>query len=266
MRKLLTLAILTLLPGLASALDITNVRPSYGPLGATRTDTRCLPGDLLFMTYEIQGLKFDEKTGKASYLTILELFDAKDPSKAIFKKDTPNEVVPQLGGNTMPGDLHVIMGRSQAPGKYHLRLTVYDRLTKEQKSYIHTFELLPQGFGFVGVTAPAVGFPGQHYVLGMALVDMALDAAKKPKVKITMKVTDEQGRPVNQPSTSQFPQDLPESADLAKENFVPLPFPIYLNRAGRYNIEITAVDEIANKSANFRYPLTVLDLTNLVGK
>src|SRR5689334_10313128 len=38
-------AALALAPGQSGALNLTNVRPTYGELGATRTDNRYLPGD-----------------------------------------------------------------------------------------------------------------------------------------------------------------------------------------------------------------------------
>jgi len=252
------LAALAFAAGSAHAVEIKNVRPCFGPLGATRTDAQCLPGDFLFITYDIEGLKFDDKTGKANYLTILELFDNK--AKQVFKKETPNEVSSQLGGNRMPGDLHVIMGRNQEPGKYHIRLTVADRLSKETKSTVYSFDLKPQGFGMIGVTAPAVGFPGQHYIASFAIIDMALDAKKAPNVDVTMKILDEAGQPVTTPIISKLPRDLPMDLDLGKENFVPMQFPIYLNRAGRFTIDITAVDAAGSKTATVRYPLTVLDI------
>lgn len=257
----LALAAFACAPGAANALELKNIRPCFGPLGATRADVQCLPGDVLFITYDIEGLKFEDKTGRANYLTILELFD--NNAKQVFKKETPNEVTNQLGGNRLPGDLHVIMGRSQAPGKYHVRLTVADRLSKETKSFVYSFELKPQGFGFIGVTAPAVGFPGQQYGASFAVVDMALDAKKVPNVEVTMKILDETGQPVTTPIISKLPRDLPAEIDLAKENFVPMQFPIYLNRTGRFTIDISAVDVAGSKQASLRYPLTVLDLNAL---
>ncbi|MBX9679104.1 MAG: hypothetical protein K2X38_10105 [Gemmataceae bacterium] len=254
----LALFALALTSSQAQALEIKNVRPCFGPLGATRTDVQCLPGDVLFVTYDIEGLKFDDKTGKANYLTILELFDNK--SKQVFKKETPNEVSSQLGGNRMPGDLHVIMGRNQEPGRYHIRLTVADRLSKETKSTVYSFDLKPQSFGMIGVTAPAVGFPGQHYVCSFAIIDTTLDAKKMPNVEVTMKILDETGQAVTTPIISKLPRDLPADIDLGKENFVPMQFPIYLNRTGRFTIDISAADIAGNKNASLRYPLTVLDL------
>src|SRR5437899_2117970 len=105
----LALVVLCLCPLGASALELKNVRLSYAPLplGATRQDTKFVPSDSLFMTYDIEGLKINPKTMRANYLTTLELFDG--TGTAAFKKDTPNDVALQLGGTRMPGDLYVIL-------------------------------------------------------------------------------------------------------------------------------------------------------------
>src|SRR6476659_5228004 len=78
MNRLLVPAILTLglFPHLASALEIKNIRVCYGPFGATRADTKVLPGDVIFMTFELDGLGIDPKTKKTNYDTTLEFIDA----------------------------------------------------------------------------------------------------------------------------------------------------------------------------------------------
>src|SRR5262249_20690927 len=162
-----------------------NVRPAYGPLGATRLNTKCVPGDSLFITYDIEGLKIG-KNLRANYMTTLELIDS--TGKTAFKKDTPNDVALQLGGTRMPGDLFVILPPSQKPGKHKIRLTVKDNLANETKSFEYPFDVIAPEFAFVGVSAPAVGFPGQSYVATFAIVNMALDAKSQPKVAVTMNV------------------------------------------------------------------------------
>lgn len=264
MRTLLSAVLaLGLMPGLAGALELKNVRPSYGPLGAYRTDLKCLPGDVLFLTYDIEGLTFD-KTGKASYLTTLELVDS--GNKVIFKKDTPNEVVAQLGGTRMPGDLHVIMSPKQAAGKYSIRLTVQDKVANQAKAFKYDFEVVPESFGFIGVSAPAVGFPGQQYISTFALVNMGLDAKKQPNVDVTMRVLDDKGSPVAKAMTLSLPAAIPEGVDIQKENFVPLNYPLYLNRVGTFQIDVVAVDKMSNKQVQLRYPLTVIDITSIAGR
>lgn len=263
---ILALGLLAVVPATARALEIKNIRPCYAPtfLGATRSDLKVTPGDVLFFTYDIEGLSFDPKTGKATFVTTMELLDA--GKNQLFKKDTPNEAVAQLGGSRMPGDLNVQLPRNQKPGKYYVRLTVADRLSKEVKAVEYPFELAPVGFGFVGVSAPTIGFPGQPYIAGFALVDMALNAKQLPDVDVMMRVLDAATmKPVAAPIFSNLPKDLPEEVDLKKENFVPMQYPLYLNRTGNFIIEVMARDKIANKTIELRYPLTVIDI-GAVGK
>ena len=266
------LFVLGVFPNLASALEIKNIRPCYAPFGATRYNLKLLPGDVLFITYDLDGLATDKKSGKTNYETTLELLDVNDadPKKAkvLYKKPSTNEVVPQLGTGRMPGDLHVIMGAQQAPGKYAIRLTVHDKVANEAKAFQYPFEVVPQGFGFVGVTAPAIGFPGQHYVTGFGLVNLALNAkTKEPEVEVDIKILDEKGAAVAPAVKILLPRDMPEGIKLDEANFVPLQYPIYLNRPGRFTIEIQAVDKLAgNKKQELRYPVTVLDVNAFVGK
>ena len=112
----------------------------------------------VFITYDIEGLKIG-KNLRANYMTTLELIDS--TGKTAFKKDTPNDVALQLGGTRMPGDLFVILPPSQKPGKHKIRLTVKDNLANETKSFEYPFDVIAAEFAFVGVSAPAVRFPGQ---------------------------------------------------------------------------------------------------------
>jgi hypothetical protein len=261
--------LIAIVPAAASAVEIKNLRPCYGPLGATRTDTRCTPGDSLFIAYDIEGLTFDEKTGKANYTTILELFD--QSAKPVFEpKRTPNEVTAQLGGTRMPGDLYLIMGREQKPGKYYVRLTVVDNLVadtkKNHKDIVYPFEVVEKTFNLVGVHIPGVGFPGQqNFALNFAFADMTLDKDGLPNVEVTMKIMDEAGKQVNKTLTSKIPAELPKVAELnlKESNFLPFPIPIYLNRSGRFTVEILAKDVLGNKTARVACKLAVLDVGEL---
>src|SRR5215475_7487260 len=93
-----------LLPGVSSAqLNISNVRPCYGyPLGATRHETKLIPGDILFISFDIDGLKFDEKTGRANYLMKFELLDSKE--KVFFQEEKAHNPLPGVGGTRMPAE------------------------------------------------------------------------------------------------------------------------------------------------------------------
>lgn len=169
-----------------------------------------------------------------------------------------------LGGNRMPGDLIVFLPRNQKPGKHKVRLTVKDNLGKETKSFEYPFDVIPPEFSFVGVTAKAVGFPGENYVADFAIVDVTLDEKKQPNVDIVMRVYEATGKNwVTLPLLSNLPKDLPEDFDLKKENFVPMRFPIHLNRTGTFIIEVMAQDKHSKKTIQLRYPLTVLDVASV---
>ena len=271
-KAILACCVLSLLtPFASSAVDIKNQRVTHGPMGAKRADNKFLPGDYLFISFDLDGLIFDPKTGKATYQSILQLFEPKN-EKPIFEKKTDNTVSAMLGGSRIPGDLHVIMGTDQKPGNYTVRLIIVDKNSKDTKNYAyfdHRFELMPSEFGLVGVTAPAVGFTGQHYVASFALVNMKLDAknSNNPNVDVVMRVLDANGtQQMTPPITTNLPKEMPPNLNLQKENFVPMQFPIYLNRSGRFTIEIEAFDRLANRQTKLRYMLHVLDIDSVVGR
>jgi hypothetical protein len=104
-------------------------------------------------------------------------------------------------------------------------------------------------------------------MLQFNLVEFGLDAAKKPNAKLEIRVFDETGKQaVSAPAISNYPADLSDNLDLAKSNFMPIDFPIFPNRAGRFLIEITVVDNLGKKNASIRYPLNVLDIGAIAGK
>jgi hypothetical protein len=267
MNRLLVLALFALgfLPSVSSAVDIKNIRPCYAPFGATRLDSNCLPGDTLFITFDIEGLAIDPKTGKANYDTVLELLDA--DKKVLFKNTSMNEVRPQLGGTRMPGQLDLFTGVKRPPGRYTVKLSVYDKVGKDGKAFNYAFVVVPEAFGFIGVSAPAIGFYGQQYATGFAIVNMALDAKKKePNVDVKFRILDDTGKEVAPPVQMAAPRDLPENIELQKLNLWPVSFPVYLNRVGRFTIEIEATDKIAGKNAKLSFKMTVLDINNFTGK
>jgi hypothetical protein len=260
------LAVLSLAAA-APAVEIKNLRPCYHPvfLSAARTSDKLLLGDILFLTYDIDGLKIDSKTKKASFIVVEEIFDiAAKPLMAA--KQTPNEVFLHLGGTRMPGHYEIQMGRNQKPGKYIVRITVKDRNNSDantnQKSETYQFELLPPTFGIAGVIAPAIGYAGLSYATEFVLIDMKLDDKKKPDVEVTMRVLDESGKPVADPVISTLPRDLPAESNLEQENLVAMRFPFFLNRPGRFTIDIQAKDNNGKKESRLTYPVTVLDVSS----
>src|SRR5262245_12669859 len=151
-----------LLPGAAAALEIQNVRPAYGVLGATRLDNKFLPGDVLMIHFDIEGLKVNDKTGTVRYYSELEFFDSKK-KRISQQKNEIQELQPDLGGTRIPSDLNAIMGKDQPPGKYTLKWTIHDVYGKTSASREYAFELLPVGYGVIQALSPAFGVPGSQH-------------------------------------------------------------------------------------------------------
>ena len=223
----LGLTVLIVVPLGAGALEVKNPRSAYGPFGATRTDNKFLPGDVLFIHYDIEGLAVNDK-GKVNYYSELEFFDAKGTSISRKKNETIS-LMPDLGGKTFPGVLNAVMGEDQKPGKYKVKLKVVDLNAKKTAELEYPFELLPKGFGAIRVSSPGFGVPGGDYYVQMVLVELPLDAKKMPNVDLTMTVLEEGGKtPLSKPVVINYPKQLPDDANLQKQNLVPVVIPLYL--------------------------------------
>jgi hypothetical protein len=263
-RILAALVVLSIVPGLAPALEIKNIRPCYGQFGSLRTTTKFVQGDLLYMTYDIDNLALDAKTGKASYDTRMEIIDDKQAVK--FERKYSNDVVPELGGARMPGELVASFGTAFPPGKYTVKLTVTDKLAKQSKAFLYSIEVVPLTLGFIHVEAPAVGLTNQTYRTLWGLVGFVPDPkTKKPNVEITIRILDQNGKPVARETKIVLPADLPMGLGDAPE-VIPISLPIYLNRTGQFEIDIVAVDKNAkNAQIQMRSPFTVVDIPMITG-
>ena len=263
----LALVVLSVVCAPASALEVKNVRAVYGPFGPARISDKFLPGDVLHVSFDITDVKVDEKTGTAKYHIAMDLLDSKGTVN--FNRSKNNVGSLNLGGNQLPGFAEVLIGTDQAPGKYTLKVTVKDLLAKETKTISYPFVILAENFGFVRLFAPVAGLTGQDYVVNFAVIGMGRDTKKKPSGKVRVSVLDEGGKEtLPQPFTIDIPKDLPEEL-LAKIDtlpFVELQFPLFLNRPGRFTIEIEGTDNTSKKTARLRFPLVVLDASSIGAK
>jgi len=249
----------------AGALSLKNVRVTYGELGAPRTDDKLLPGDLYFIAFDIEGIKVDE-AGKVSYSMAMDVTDK--AGKSIFKQDPANrdELIP-LGGAKLPARAFIAIGLDQEPGTYTCKVTVTDRVTKAAQTLTKTFEVLPKGFGLVGLftsvddsgqlPAPPVGVTGQNIWIQFLMVGFGRDkASKKPNATVEMRVLDEARKPTL-PNPQVYVVNNVEEKDMAVPFRVPLPF----NREGSFTVELKATDKTGNKTATVTFPVRVLPST-----
>ena len=255
-------AALSLLPTQAG-LTLSNPRVTYGELGAVRSDTKFLPGDIFFLAYDIDGMKVDD-TGRVKYSMAMNVVDS--DNKPIFKQDPieRTDFLP-LGGTKLPARAFVTIGLDQAPGIYTCRVKVIDIATKAEKEIEQKFEVLKKNFGLVVVytsadgkgeiPSPALGIAGQSVFVHFALVGFARDAkGKQPNIDVEMIVYAKDNTPtLPKPSTLTIDSGVPES-----ENVVPLRFLLPMNRDGDFRVELKATDKVSKATSTVKIPIKVL--------
>jgi hypothetical protein len=242
-------------------LAVDNVRLTTGILGPRRTIAKFLPGDNLFVSFNIAGITCGDD-GKVKYSVTSEVTDSS--GKSIFRQPPQNqEVINVLGGHEVPAYAQVSVGINQPAGEYKLKVTITDLVNNKSQSATQTFEVLPPAFGLVRMAVSndpdgriPVGslFAGQTIFLHGAVVGFQREgAASQPKVVVEMRVLDEAGKPtLAKPFSGTIDKDVP-----AKDVALPFSFMASLNRAGKFTLELTATDKISGKTTTQSFPFVV---------
>jgi hypothetical protein len=251
----------TLVSADAGNLALTNVRATHGLLGPGRSEEGLLPGDRLWLEFEIEGIAIGDD-GKVRYSMGLEAADSK--GKVIYRENpTDQEALASLGGKSVAGQAHLDIGLDQPAGEYTLKITVTDRVSKRVQSLSHKLKVLPANFGLVQVkttsdpegTVPAATLGvGQSIWVNFAAVHFERDKTKQqPNVQFEMRILDENGKPtLPKPESGVIDREV-----AAADKLLGGQFPISLNRAGKFSIELKATDKVSGKSSTVSLPLTV---------
>jgi hypothetical protein len=260
----LALAAATLAPAQppAGALQLNNVRLTTGELGPARKDAKLLPGDVLFIAFDIDGLTIDAD-GKTVYTVGMEVTDA--ANKLLFKQD-PRELrdTAPLRGGKMPARAYITIGLDQPPGAYTCKLTVTDPKGKATNTFSVKFEVLRPDFGLVAINptrdvrgqivAPAAGVVGETLWVQFTVVGFGRDTTtKQPNVEFTLEFFDEKG----QPTLGQPIRDTQNAGVDEKDAVFGQHVPVFMSRPGRFTVRVTAVDKVTNKRATFELPIRI---------
>jgi hypothetical protein len=252
-------------------LKLTNVRMTVGELGPTRASSKVLPGDVLFVAYDIEGITIDEE-GNAAYTMAMEVTNP--AGRAILKQEPSDrrDFAP-LRGNRLPGRAFVTVGLDEAPGQFTCKLTVADPKTKLKADLTVKFEVLKKEFAVVAVypsydekgelSAPTSGQVGQMLFVHYTVAAFERDPkTKEPNVEIQYQLYDDKGKAIlvnakGEPVPRKhiqdgkaFPPVKPEDGAFTRY------FPLFLNRAGKFTFEITAKDMVTGKSFVYKLPVT----------
>lgn len=258
-----TIALLTTLSVTPAQTDLalTHVRSTHGLLGPERTNETLAPGDILFVCFDIEGVRVDDE-GKVRYSMAIDVNDS--AGKVLFKqnpKDT--EAKTSLGGSSVPAYATLNVGLDTPAGDYEFKVTVKDVTSGKQQSLTRTFKVLPKDFALVRAMASAdtdARYPasifscGQGVWLHCSAVGFSRGGAdKQPNVVFEMRVLDDAGKPtLAKAVTNTVNKGIP-----AKEVALPMAFPLSLNRPGKFTIELQATDGASGKKAKLLFPITV---------
>jgi hypothetical protein len=254
-------AALSAVPG-QSGLSLTNVRSTYGLLGPERRSEELAPGDVYFVSFNIEGITVGEE-GKVRYSIGTTVTDAGGKVQ-LQQEPKETEATISLGGNSVAAYNQLTIGLDTAPGDYRLKVTVTDRASGKEQSLTRNIKVLPRSFALVRTTVSLDTngqYPAEVFTCGQGLwvqcsaVEFARDrGSKQPDLVFEVRIYDESGKPtMAKPLLHTINKNIP-----ANENKVPLAFPLSLNRAGKFTIEVLANDRLKNKKSKTTIPITVL--------
>ena len=254
------LSALSVTPG-QKDLSLTHVRSTLGLLGPQRSNETLSPGDILYVCFDIEGISVDEQ-GKVRYSIALEVSDSS--GKVLFKRSLDkSEAKMSLGGNRVPAYAQISIGSETPAGEYSYKITVKDLISGKSKSITRSAKVIAKDFALVR-TSVSVDLDGRYpvvvfgcgqgiWVHSNAVGFMRNRDSKQPHVAFTLRVLDEDGKPIyDKPMTNTVKKDVPDKAPA-----VPMAFPLSLNRPGKFTVEFVARDEISGKKAKTSFPITV---------
>jgi len=261
--------VLSLAPAQAGDLEIKNVRLTQGPLGQARKDSKVLPGEQVFVSYDVHGVTV-KADGRVEYATGLELiYKDKGKDTVQLKRELEDKVaINSLGGNVMPSLTFVNFGLDTPPGNYTLKISVQDRSKKGGKLVTLTqdIEVLKPRLGFVRAQllsaglgpTPPVAVPGQAMAVTYAVVGFTLEKGKDalPDITVETDVVDSDGKS----TLTEVPKQRlrpPVKPDLLIIPFKP--WELQLNRTGKFKVILKVTDNLTKTTAKQELDLTVLD-------
>ena len=262
----LALALLAATPAQPPELKLTNVRLTVGELGPPRDGNKLLPGDILFIAFDIDGVTIDDE-GVAKYTMGYELLDPAGTTKFDQKREIVEDI--PLRGNKLPARAYVFVGLEDAPGNYSCKLAVTDPKTKLTATLNVKFEVLKKDFGIVAVhtsydpnndrPAPTSGQVGEKLFLHFTVTSFERDPkTKQPDVEMLVQFLDEKGAPLLKAPRKHIQDAQSALPVLAKDGAFTIQFPLYLNRPGKFVVEIKATDRVSKKTFTYKLPITAL--------
>ena len=267
----IALALLAGTPAQPAELKLNNVRLTVGELGPPRENSKLLPGDILFIAYDLDGITIDGE-GVAKYTMAM---DVTNPAGRSILKQDPRDLqdFAPLRGNKIPARAYITVGLDEAPGLYNCKLSVTDPKTKTTAAIDVKFEVLKKDFGVVAVfashdsdgkiSAPTSGQVGQTLFIQFSVPSFERSPkTKQPDVEIEFQTYDDKGTALlasadGKPAPRRHIQDAQSALPVKDtDGAFTLQFPLFLNRPGKFVVEIKATDRVSKKTFTYKLPVT----------
>lgn len=257
----IVLSMVTLGPAQAGKLEIKNVRLTHGLLGQPRKDNKILPGEIAVVSFDIHGVSV-AGDGSVEYATGFELFAKGDP-KPLLKRDLEEKkAVNSLGGDVLPAFTFTFFGVDTKAGDYSIKVTVQSN--KQTITFTQEVVVLPLQLGFVRARftsaayepIPAVAVPGQPILAQYFLVGFSLDKGGAGDLTVEVEVVDDAGKATTAvPAKIRFKPTPKDGLSIVEFK----PFPLQLNRPGKFKVRLKATDHLASKDAVQELDIEVLN-------
>ncbi len=252
--------LLSLAPHQDGKLAIANLRATYGVPGIVRETSRVSPGDVLYLCFDITGVKLNAE-GNATYSLTTEIKNGAGETQ--FKHaGKPVTVKAFLGGDRISAYTTVDVGSKQKAGEYTVSISVNDEgaiastkasftLAEPEFALVHVLTALDAERKGIASTFTV----GQIAHLSGQIVGFKRNDVGAPDLKVELVILDDQGNPTNKtPITGSI-----DSKSKVPSGAVALPVqvPVSLNRPGKFTAVIKVTDQVTGKTSGLKLPLVV---------
>jgi hypothetical protein len=270
---LVTLAMLAALnaaPPPAGNLIIKESRLTFGVYGQKRPDNKVMPGDNVVLSYHVLGLNAGANLlgkGKTQVAIGHELWKKGNKRPVIRQLAVVHPFVLDLGGGVLATETTIPLPLNTLPGKYLIKVNVREMGTGATGTILKKIEVVKK-FGFVrtrftagpaanNVAVPPVVVPGQSLHLHYALVGFEFDKKNLPDVSIEITIIDAATGIATTPKSAKarVKPAIKKANPIIK--FAPIPLELY--KSGRYQVKLTAKDNVSGATAERVLDLLVLD-------
>lgn len=243
-------------------LSVSDVQFTYGYLGPKRDSDNYLPGEKVFVSYNINNMKLNAN-GRANFSISMEIYSPEGDLKRKFPPSI-KAATNYFGGSSLPAVATGNIPLDIPPGTYKIKVSIVDRSTMEETSFVVNPKVLPKDFGIIHLEpsldgegkAPAstVGVIGESLFVNFAVVGFTRKDGQ-PDISATLRILDENGK-----ATMPHPLSGRANAGVQEEiQILPLQFAVTQNRVGSFTIELKAKDELTGKESTVRFPVRVVE-------